>query len=268
MKKLLLIILLFFAVKVDAFQLQGQVKDRNGEALSDVSVYLSNSTYGTLTDLKGNFVLSLKSGSYVVKFEYIGYTSLEKKVVISNADARLDVVMYEDEQFLNTVTIKGDRKDPAYAIMAKAVERRKQNWDPPSTYSCKVYIKASLENENVSDSADEQIISKKNLNLVESWSTKYFKAPDKVKEVKEAYKDLTKKEAATGQTASVGIRTGPDRDQGNPVEMNKYLFFTYVDQGDFNFYSNNISLKPVAERPFVSPLSSLNTVSYRFKIRY
>lgn len=252
------------AYQAQAFRLHGQVRDKTGEPLPDVSIYLAKSTYGTVTDLKGNYTLSLKSGSYKIKFEYIGYITKEISVQISG-DKRLDVTLEEDAHFFETVTIKGDREDPAYAIMAKAVERRKENWKPPSTYSCKVYIKATLENENVSDSAAERVITKKNVNFVESWSTKYFKAPDKVKEVKEAYKDLTEKHVATGQSASVGVRLGPGSDNPSPVEMNKYLFFTHVDQGDFNFYSNQLELKSLAERPFVSPLSNLSLVSYRFK---
>lgn len=266
MKQLLFLSLLFLTFNSQAYQLHGQIQDRNGEALPDVSVYLINSTYGTVSDLKGNYILSLKPGTYQVKFEYVGFADVTKTVTIVDRDLRMNVTMQENEKFLETVTVKGKRKDPAYEIMARVVANKDKNWSPPSTYSCRVYIKASLETEDISDSADAQIISKQNVNLVESWSTKYFKAPNQVKEVKEAYKDLTEKEAATGQTASVGFSTGGNRERGNSVEMNKYMFFTHVDQGNFDFYANQLSLKSLAERPFVSPLSNYNTISYRFKL--
>lgn len=267
MKLKLSLLFLFFSCVAHAqtYRLHGHITDTSGYRLSDVSIYLSNTTYGTISDLKGNYTLLLKPGQYTVKYEFVGFKTKEVSVTIGQSDQKQDLVLEEDEKFLQTVTVKGDRKDPAYDIIKQAVANRKKNWKPPSTYSCSVYIKASLENENISDSAEQRVITKKNVNLVESWSTKYFKAPNKVKEVKLAYKDLTEKFVVRGQQASVGFSTGSRSGGGTTVQMNRFMFFTYIDQGDFNFYDNNLALKSLAERPFVSPLSSLSLISYNFK---
>ena len=81
-----------------------------------------------------NYILNLKAGTYGIKFQFIGYTTQEKTVVISDRDIRLNVVLLEDEQFLKTLVIKGDRKDPAYEIMKRVLANKDKNWDPPSSF--------------------------------------------------------------------------------------------------------------------------------------
>jgi hypothetical protein len=265
LKPILLLLVLLISSQLQAYQLHGHIKDQAGEPLSDVSVYLNNSTYGTVTDLKGNYILELKPGTYTVKFEFIGFVSKNIEVNIIGQNVRLNLRLNEDSKYLETVLVKGSSKDPAYGIVAKAVARREENWKRPKSYSSAVYIKASLENENISDSADEQVITKKNVNLVESWSIKYFKAPGQIKEVKKAYKDLTEKVVADGQSVNVGVNLDQNRRRGSAIQMNKYLFYTYVDQGNFDFYGNQLTLATLGDRPFVSPLSKFNTISYRFK---
>ena len=58
---------------------QGTVTDENGETMIGVSVLVKGTTTGAITDLDGNFSLSVSSGSTLV-FSYIGYKTQEEKV--------------------------------------------------------------------------------------------------------------------------------------------------------------------------------------------
>ncbi|HEY0261910.1 MAG TPA: carboxypeptidase-like regulatory domain-containing protein, partial [Chitinophagales bacterium] len=60
------------------------------------------------TDIDGNFQLSgLKSGQYIFKATYIGYTEFRKTITIGNADVNLGTLkMAEESKLLNTVTIE------------------------------------------------------------------------------------------------------------------------------------------------------------------
>lgn len=73
-------------------QVRGTVIDENGEALIGVNIVLKNTpTVGTLTDMDGNYTISVPRGSTLV-FSYVGYTPQEITVT----------------QEINHVTLKGD----------------------------------------------------------------------------------------------------------------------------------------------------------------
>ena len=73
-------------------QVKGTVIDENGEALIGVNIVLKNTpTVGTLTDMDGNYTISVPKGSTLV-FSYVGYTPQEITVT----------------QETNHVTLKGD----------------------------------------------------------------------------------------------------------------------------------------------------------------
>ena len=79
---------------------QGTVTDENGESMIGVSVLVKGTTTGAITDLDGNFTLSVPSGSTLV-FSYIGYKSQEEKVTGSI----LKVTMTPDNEMLDEVVV-------------------------------------------------------------------------------------------------------------------------------------------------------------------
>lgn len=57
-------------------------KEMNNEPLSFASVVLKGTTTGTETDMEGNFSLSVKPGTYVVTFSFLGYKTIEVPVTV------------------------------------------------------------------------------------------------------------------------------------------------------------------------------------------
>ena len=79
---------------------QGTVTDENGETMIGVSVLVKGTNTGVITDLDGNFSLSVPSGSTLV-FSYIGYQTQEKKVTGSS----MKVTMAPDTEVLDEVVV-------------------------------------------------------------------------------------------------------------------------------------------------------------------
>ena len=104
----------------------GVVVDEAEEPLIGVSVSVVGTSTGTVTDLDGNFKISIKKGASL-KFSYMGYADQEIKVVSS----KMRVILKEDSKMLDEVIIVGfgtmKKRDNAGSITsvdAKAIEER------------------------------------------------------------------------------------------------------------------------------------------------
>ena len=91
--------------------LKGIVKDKKGEPIFAVNIYLkSEPQKGTTTDFDGNFSLIIKDKDDILVFSFIGYKTRE--VLLSSIDfnKKLTVVLQKDAQFLDEVIITA--RDP------------------------------------------------------------------------------------------------------------------------------------------------------------
>jgi hypothetical protein len=59
----------------EAINIKGTVADNMGEPLTGVSVQVVGQSIGTITDIDGNYKLSIPAGSKTLIFSYIGYSS-------------------------------------------------------------------------------------------------------------------------------------------------------------------------------------------------
>lgn len=83
--------------------IRGTVTDHLNEALPGVSVAIKNSQGGTITDIDGNYNISVSSGSTLV-FSFIGYKS--KEVIVSKSEV-LNITLIENTQLLDEVVVVG-----------------------------------------------------------------------------------------------------------------------------------------------------------------
>lgn len=79
----------------------GVVKDSNGEPIIGASVLEKGTSNGTITDMDGNFTLSV-SPNAVLQISYIGYKTLEVK-----ATPDMGVTLQEDTETLDEVVVVG-----------------------------------------------------------------------------------------------------------------------------------------------------------------
>jgi len=104
-------------VVIPAKNYGGTVVDENGEPVIGANIRVKNSSDGTVTDVNGNFSLTIPAGS-VLLISYIGYATQEIK---TDSQTNLQITLAEDTKMLNEVVvtalgIKREEKALGYAV--------------------------------------------------------------------------------------------------------------------------------------------------------
>lgn len=101
-------VLLEFSDKINLqsydMNIKGKVTDENGEGLPGVNVLLQGTGIGTVTDIEGNYSLTVPDGSGALVFSFIGYTTEE---IIINNQSTINVSLLPDIQSLMEVVVVG-----------------------------------------------------------------------------------------------------------------------------------------------------------------
>jgi hypothetical protein len=85
--------------------------DSTHEPIAAASVFLSNTSFGTVTDSKGNFKLSVtRQGTYTFVVTSVGYTTYSKTILINNNTGYITISLKPKINQLNDVVISGNRK--------------------------------------------------------------------------------------------------------------------------------------------------------------
>lgn len=101
---LLIMSMLCLASFAQGLQVQGIVKDKNGEPMIGVNVVVKGTTNGTITGIDGDFSLSGVKKSDVIAFTYIGFKNKEVKY---EGQKQLNVILEEDTETLEEVVVIG-----------------------------------------------------------------------------------------------------------------------------------------------------------------
>ncbi|MBE9460722.1 SusC/RagA family TonB-linked outer membrane protein [Dyadobacter subterraneus] len=103
----ILSLFLAFGVALGAFAqstVKGKVKDDLGQGLPGVSVVVKGTTAGSVTDIEGNYTVSVPGGNATLVFSFIGY--LTQEIALNNKSS-LDVTLVTDVKSLNEVVVVG-----------------------------------------------------------------------------------------------------------------------------------------------------------------
>lgn len=92
-----------FAQNVNTMPVSGLIVDEKGEPVIGVSIFIKNSSIGTITDIDGNFKLAVPAGSKLT-ISYIGYVAQEITV---GDKLSLKIVLVEDAKKLEEVVVVG-----------------------------------------------------------------------------------------------------------------------------------------------------------------
>lgn len=185
--------LLFLFVQLVNAQIAGLVSDKEGVPLPFASVYVQGTTNGTTTNIDGAYFLSLEPGKYALVFQYIGYGQKIEHVDYTGTPLKMNIQLLPESISLNEIEIKANAEDPAYAIIRKAIAKRKFYKEQVNSYTCDVYIKGSVKildapekvlGQDVGD-IDGSLDSNRQgmVYLSESVSKLYYLQPDRYKEV-------------------------------------------------------------------------------------
>ncbi len=120
------LVLILLAVNVYGQQkhtLSGKITDADtGEDLIGVTIYTADQSEGTITNTYGFYSLTLDEGEYTIKFSYVGYTTIQKKIVLNN-----DLVINTDLELAKTdldeIVVKATKKGENLTSTEMGVEK-------------------------------------------------------------------------------------------------------------------------------------------------
>ncbi|RKS50741.1 carboxypeptidase-like protein [Gillisia mitskevichiae] len=239
-------LLLFLLISQFTFsQVTGTVRDNNNLPLPYVNIYTEDGTQGTTTNEEGNFELRLtKTGEYELVFQFLGYQTFKKKIVVEKFPFQLDVQLTSETTNLDEVTINS-KDNPADRIIRNAIASRKENLAKLEQYTANYYSRGLWRIKN----APEKILGQELgdlgggldstrsgiIYLSETISEITFRAPDDFKE-----KIIASKVS------------GND----NGFSLNS------AEESDFSFYNNTINLNT----EIVSPIADYAFNYYNYKL--
>lgn len=236
----LLILLGSWQLMAQTVSVQGKIQSTGGEALPFANVYLKNTTTGTTTNENGLFQLNLVPGKYELVFQYIGYQTQTQVVQVDDVPIILEITLASESVTLEAIEVSPDAEDPAYAIIRKAIDKRKEYLREIESYRCEAYLKGLQR----LDKAPERILGQEIdldtgvVYLSESISTLSFRQPDQ-------YKEEMKSSKVSGDS------------QG--------FSFNQASEMDFNLYENLIPIETIEKQFLVSPISNSALLYYDYE---
>ncbi len=230
--------------------LTGKIKDEQSNPVAFASIYVKNTTIGTSANSEGEYTLQLKPGQYEVLFKAVGYKQESRKIDIK-ANLLLNVSLKPEAYLLNAVNISATGEDPAYAIMRKAIKKRKTYLNEVKEYTCEVYIKGLQKlldapkkflGRDMSEMGRQLGLDSNRRGIIylsESESKYSFQAPDNVHE-----EMISSKVSGRNQAFS----------------------FNRASDLKVNFYENLEHWDEISNRPLVSPLAEDAMLYYNYKL--
>ncbi len=120
MQLLLLCTLSFHLANAQSFQLTGTVNDATtGEGLVGVNIVEKGTTNGTITDIDGNYRLTVSQNNAVLVFSSIGFIS--KEITVSSSQSTLNMDLDEDVTNLEEIVVTGLASSIKRSNLANAV---------------------------------------------------------------------------------------------------------------------------------------------------
>ena len=114
MKQFALVLCLLMATILTAqnpYSIRGVVKDsKNGETLLGATVFLKETSNGTITNEYGFYSLTAPQGTYTLVISYIGFEEISQEVVLSE-DQTLNFELLESSEQLNEVIVKAEEPE-------------------------------------------------------------------------------------------------------------------------------------------------------------
>lgn len=123
--------------------IKGRIVNEQNEPIAFVSIFVSQLKTGTNTNAEGYYELILPEGEYEITFQYLGYQTVVRKVVIGKGFEEINLTLKEQVYQLKEVEVKAGKEDPAYGIMRKVIGAAPYYLRQVQRYRANVYIKGS-----------------------------------------------------------------------------------------------------------------------------
>ena len=139
----LLILLCCICGKSFSGGIRGKITTQKGEALPYAGIAVKGTSNGTMANSEGIFEFTLLPGSYELIFQYLGFKSAVKTVVVGNDFTDLNMQLEEQALTLKEASIASGQEDPAFSIMRKAIAKARFHQLQVRGYTAKVYSRST-----------------------------------------------------------------------------------------------------------------------------
>ena len=237
-------------------QITGQITDEKSEPLPFATIYIKGTSVGTTSNIEGFYELPLERGKYELVFQYVGYEQVVKRIDYKGEPQEFNVKLKEQAVALQEVVVKADAEDPAYAVIRKAMAKRKYYRDLVEAYSCDVYIKGNIKfldapesflGQDIGDMAGSLDSNRQGIiYLSESQSKLYFQEPKQ-------YKEQMLFTKVSGNDNGFGFNRASEMDFNmyesysvlgrqiiSPIDDNAFGYYKYQLMGTFYDESNRL----------------------------
>jgi TonB-dependent starch-binding outer membrane protein SusC len=107
MKKLLLLLIIFFTAQVGLFAqnktISGMVKDKNGDVVIGATVAVNGTNRGAITDINGEYTIQASPGEKLI----ISFVGSETQEIVVGQESKIDILLLENTNLLEEVVISG-----------------------------------------------------------------------------------------------------------------------------------------------------------------
>jgi Family of unknown function (DUF5686)/CarboxypepD_reg-like domain len=243
-----LILCISAAFVAHAGLLTGKITDTKGATLPYATVYVEGTTTGTTANSDGVYELPLPAGQYTIKCVYTGFKQAAFSVRVEG-DEKLhhDFVLTDLAQEMHEVVIHASEEDPAYAIIRKAIARRKFHEEQVKTFETDLYLKGVGRTRSVPRQIMGQKLSTANTGLDTAGKGIFYLAEENAT----YYSENNKTKTIIHSVHESGDERG--------------LGFAHIPNV-IGFYENNINLLGNESRGFISPISASALSYYKYKL--
>ena len=235
-------------IQENFISVKGQTLDSDGNPLPFVNVYVEGTTQATASNENGDFALDInKENNPVLVFSSIGFKKQVIAITMRTNTSDLKVNLPAENYQIKTFEVKADAKDPAYAVMKKAIDKRKFHLNQVDAYSSDIYIKSAVRLDEIPEKLP---FFMKNVDMPDSTDLGLIYLSESVAKYHNKKPDFVKEEMIASKIA--GMKQG----------------FSWNRVGDvlLNFYNNLVDLSYYSDRGFVSPVSESALFYYKFKM--
>jgi hypothetical protein len=260
MKKFLLLLLLIPLLSIAQTQIQGTVIDSNTNKPLPFASIVTNTNFGTLTDLDGKFHINTKNSFRTITISYVGYKSID--IPISINDKYIHVKLATTIEKLKEVLITA-KENPALRIIRQTIANKSENNIEKSLGSFKFNtynkILVTANPDSISgkiDSVFASVNGEKKFKKLDSTNYKFKKEIDKhhlyiSEKISEfQFQKGKKKKEVVLASRMAGLK--------RPI----YEFLGIIFQ-DFSFYNEFYT---IAGTKYINPIADNAIKKYNYKI--
>ncbi|MDB5142069.1 MAG: carboxypeptidase-like regulatory protein [Mucilaginibacter sp.] len=253
MKPALLFLLIYgigFGAWAQQVSISGKVTDQNNHPVPFASIYIKNTTKGVSANIEGDYSLQLQPGQYEVQYKAVGYKQETRRIDLKS-NTVINVTLAAEVYELKAITINAKGEDPAYAIIRKAIKKRKAHLSEVKAYTCEVYIKGL-----------QKLLA----------APKKFMGVDIDKVGKEIGLDSNRRgivylsESESKLSYQYPGQLHEEMITSKFSGSNRMFSFNRASDARVNFYENFQNWGGLSNRPLVSPVSDNALFYYKYKL--